>query len=565
MKPDRLRDLLERAPQRGFVGLALDGVDVDAVIAAETDADLLDQAVDIAQRNSEPIWAEALARRACAVDDRPRLKLRLASVLAAAGQCDEANTLLAGTTEDADENLYRQVCGVLHAKAGRIEEAMALFEALPDTREGSYPAAIAISTAYEMLEQCDLGRATAFVARLAEAYPDHLVIRGFKLRCQLFAGHADEAAVLAQAPDYMLERAPAYDRRTFIEAVVELLDLPGRTNEAFDFLAVSIRKDPTHWSLYDRAANNARLAVRTAEYAELIAAIPAESRNTAGALAVLFQWHVDHYRFEEAHEILEALRPQSGRYFLQAQLYFALYAHAGDLARVEEAFNACIKCGISLAGVAVAYGLHQYYYNCSAATMRACLAKLDQSAGSMRTHVSYWQIYLRCLIAIGDHRRAIECYNALPAGLANGASLRLFGIYFDALEGRHQECAGRMDGLHPLDAPPVRQCISQVIRKPLRSNIRETPGAVLLFIHLYNGMDYIDWFLAHYRALGVDHFFVIDNGSDDGSRERLLKERDVSLFANSESFARSGIWRALDQPLDAAFRCGSLVLPCRYR
>jgi hypothetical protein len=57
---------------------------------------------------------------------------------------------------------------------------------------------------------------------------------------------------------------------------------------------------------------------------------------------------------------------------------------------------------------------------------------------------------------------------------------------------------------------------------------------------MFNAMDYLDWFLDHYRELGVDHFFVIDNGSNDGSLERLCEEVDVSVFSNTDSFAKSG-------------------------
>ena len=67
----------------------------------------------------------------------------------------------------------------------------------------------------------------------------------------------------------------------------------------------------------------------------------------------------------------------------------------------------------------------------------------------------------------------------------------------------------------------------------------ERPGAVLLFTTVHNGIDYIDWFLAHYRKLGVDHFFFVDNGSNDGGLEHLMSQADVSVFSNSGSFAQS--------------------------
>jgi hypothetical protein len=76
--------------------------------------------------------------------------------------------------------------------------------------------------------------------------------------------------------------------------------------------------------------------------------------------------------------------------------------------------------------------------------------------------------------------------------------------------------------------------------RTVRLNYSETPGAVLLFLVVFNGGDYIDWFLDHYRKLGVDHFFVTDNGSTDDTVARLAAQHDVSLFSNTDSFARSG-------------------------
>lgn len=38
-------------------------------------------------------------------------------------------------------------------------------------------------------------------------------------------------------------------------------------------------------------------------------------------------------------------------------------------------------------------------------------------------------------------------------------------------------------------------------------------------------------FLRHYRSIGVEQFAIIDNGSDDGTREFLLEQNDVSLFS----------------------------------
>lgn len=46
--------------------------------------------------------------------------------------------------------------------------------------------------------------------------------------------------------------------------------------------------------------------------------------------------------------------------------------------------------------------------------------------------------------------------------------------------------------------------------------------------------------LAHYRALGVDRFLVIDNGSDDGTLDMLTAQADVHVFSTTDSYAKSG-------------------------
>ena len=58
-------------------------------------------------------------------------------------------------------------------------------------------------------------------------------------------------------------------------------------------------------------------------------------------------------------------------------------------------------------------------------------------------------------------------------------------------------------------------------RKQIASIVDRTdqiaPDAILAFVTVRNEMIRLPYFLDHYRGLGVDHFLIVDNGSDDGT------------------------------------------------
>lgn len=68
---------------------------------------------------------------------------------------------------------------------------------------------------------------------------------------------------------------------------------------------------------------------------------------------------------------------------------------------------------------------------------------------------------------------------------------------------------------------------------------RIRPGDVLLFCTLRNEDVRLPFFLKYYRQLGIAHFLVIDNDSDDGGREYLAEQPDVSVWTTAHSYRRS--------------------------
>ncbi len=65
------------------------------------------------------------------------------------------------------------------------------------------------------------------------------------------------------------------------------------------------------------------------------------------------------------------------------------------------------------------------------------------------------------------------------------------------------------------------------------------PEQILLFSTLRNERVRLPYFLRYYRDIGVHHFLIVDNGSDDGSAEYLASQPDVSLWSTEKSYKRA--------------------------
>lgn len=65
------------------------------------------------------------------------------------------------------------------------------------------------------------------------------------------------------------------------------------------------------------------------------------------------------------------------------------------------------------------------------------------------------------------------------------------------------------------------------------------PSDILLFCTQRNEAVRLPWFLKYYRDMGVNHFFFVDNDSDDGSLGYLEKQPDVSVWTTKASYKRA--------------------------
>jgi hypothetical protein len=62
---------------------------------------------------------------------------------------------------------------------------------------------------------------------------------------------------------------------------------------------------------------------------------------------------------------------------------------------------------------------------------------------------------------------------------------------------------------------------------------------ILLFSTQRNERVRLPYFLEYYRKMGVNHFLIVDNDSNDGSREYLASQPDVSVWHTRASYKRS--------------------------
>lgn len=65
------------------------------------------------------------------------------------------------------------------------------------------------------------------------------------------------------------------------------------------------------------------------------------------------------------------------------------------------------------------------------------------------------------------------------------------------------------------------------------------PDDILVFSTFRNENVRLPYFLDYYRRMGVAHFFMVDNDSDDGGREYLAAQPDVSLWTTIDSYKRA--------------------------
>ena len=84
-----------------------------------------------------------------------------------------------------------------------------------------------------------------------------------------------------------------------------------------------------------------------------------------------------------------------------------------------------------------------------------------------------------------------------------------------------------------------RRDASQLDMKVLNQVSRLEEDDIPLIFVTHNDMNIVQMFLDHYRKVGVTRFICVDDISKDGTRDYLLDQPDVDVWASSLRFAQA--------------------------
>ena len=79
-------------------------------------------------------------------------------------------------------------------------------------------------------------------------------------------------------------------------------------------------------------------------------------------------------------------------------------------------------------------------------------------------------------------------------------------------------------------------CLEMVSAAP----VPDIHNEIRLFLIVRNEITRLPYLFSYYRNLGVGRFFVVDDRSDDGSRDFLLSQENCHVFHPSNSYNQGG-------------------------
>jgi hypothetical protein len=530
--PSRLAEFL--AESEGPLGsLTVGGDDLGRLIRDETDSTVLRSALERVRRVHDTRWVIEIERRLLALKLEPELAMQHIATLLRAHSIEEAAVTLGRIKR-------RSVSPASYLDAGaRIALQMNDFE----------PVRSALSQPDVLGRQAHRSLYIDFLRRLLGAGD----IAAFSIEFGIAqVDFADDPALATLAVQIVAMRDGPEAAEGYLESQLNLLPRNsatamrlkaglllerGRYRECFEFTTSRIAKDPGKLTLYPLAADAARhsngieVVARLVETAAVIFPQSLEVQVMRCGLAA------EQSEFEKAEGLLPRILENSDWAYRRAVLDVACQQPGVD--RAIAAYEDCRTVGIRSGGPEINLSNYLYFYHAAAGGLSRARSLLEPLVASRANDSAFLRTYFRILTALGAEKECRRAFEQLPLGVKMTAALRPFAAFFRAQDMQHDE-ARKIWRDQLAAAAPVAINAASSYPRTICLRYKDRPGAVLAFLTIFNGIEFVDWFLDYYRNLGVDHFFAVDNGSDDGTFERLLAAEDVSVFRNLGSFAQSG-------------------------
>lgn len=317
---------------------------------------------------------------------------------------------------------------------------------------------------------------------------------------------------------------------------LSMLNERGRYIEALDLALLWLEEVPTAASIYGLAMHAAQHCDRVIELCQILTGIDARYPGIPELVECLCNLAIDQGDAQTANLLLESVRDRSSWTWMIMK-FGAACQNPNDVD--VEAFLSMLEAdGIRFPGPYILYALFNYYFHADEAGLRRAQASIDRLISGALDDSGVIALHLRLLIALDKDAEAKAFFEKLPRGMVKTAGLAPFGLYFLAREGRDADAIAGWTG-YLAEFGHMALNARSSYPEEIAVRYREEEKDILVFTTVFNGIEYLQWFLDYYRKLGVAHFFFCDNGSTDGTFEFLAGEADVSLFRNTGSFAAS--------------------------
>lgn len=507
------------------------GIDVDRLIQREHSAVVLKSACEKARERGDLRWIVRISRRLAEVSGLASHRLDLARALLWAADFEAADAALPDTAEDPVQGAAHAAVDLQIAVGLRDpERAQRALRVCMDAGGETLSLRSRLIAGY--LSWGDVERAAEELNKAVAAHGMSAPLAIAQVRICLCREGPMHALRLLETLSTHLPP----DLEGYRALKLSLLNERGRYNEAMDLAVQWLAETPLAASLYPQAVHAAQHCDRVIELGEIFEAIDARYPSVPEVVDALCNHAVDQGDEPLKARLLQQIRERSSWTWMIMQ--FGEACQNPQNTNVDGFFRMLEDDGIRFAGPKIIYALFNYYFHPDQAGLTRAKAEVDRLIPAAMDDSGLIALHLRLLIALDRDDEAQAFFATLPRGLVTTATLAPFGLYFLAREGRDAEARA---GWNAYLVETAHVALNARSSYPEEVILRDSPKSddILAFITVFNGIEYVEWFLDYYRKLGIGRFYFCDNGSTDGTFEYLQTQPDVCLFRNAGSFAAS--------------------------